>query len=171
MPLGCSTIIGGNFTLKFNGSHIVITTWWKGNIINSLSWCTSCWSFIHIYWQGARKLSKIGKLGSVRTRLMDFNGISIYLEISYAKRLRSCNCIMVHLYLHFLSNCFLRVFLHIWYQVFLSHTNNLYTVVWFQVFLFDTNNYIVSSHYFYLIIVISLNKVSLYISLHKVLSN
>ena len=28
----------------------------------------------------------------------------------------------------------------IWYQVFLSNTNNLHTVVWFQVFLSNTNN-------------------------------
>ena len=42
----------------------------------------------------------------------------------------------------------------IWFQVFLSNTNNLHTVVWFQVFLSDTNDYIVSSNYFYLIIVI-----------------
>ena len=28
----------------------------------------------------------------------------------------------------------------IWYQVFLSHTNNLYMIVWFQVFLYNINN-------------------------------
>ena len=33
-------------------------------------------------------------------------------------------------------------------------TNNLYSIIWFQVFLSNTNNYMVSSNYFYLIIVI-----------------
>ena len=28
----------------------------------------------------------------------------------------------------------------IWYQVFPSNTNNLYTIIWFQVFLSNTNN-------------------------------
>ena len=32
----------------------------------------------------------------------------------------------------------------IWFQVFLSNTNNSYTVIWFQVFLSITNNYKVS---------------------------
>ena len=38
------------------------------------------------------------------------------------------------------------------YQVSLSNTNNLHT--WFQVFLSITINYMISSNYFYLIIVI-----------------
>ena len=29
----------------------------------------------------------------------------------------------------------------IWFQVFLSNTNNLHTIIWFQVFLFNTNNF------------------------------
>ena len=28
----------------------------------------------------------------------------------------------------------------VWYQVFLSNTNNLHTVLWYQVFLSNTNN-------------------------------
>ena len=36
----------------------------------------------------------------------------------------------------------------------LSNTNNLNTVEWFQVFLSNTDNYMVSSNYFYLVIVI-----------------
>ena len=28
----------------------------------------------------------------------------------------------------------------VWFQVFLSNTNNLHTAVWFQVFLSNTNN-------------------------------
>ena len=41
---------------------------------------------------------------------------------------------------------------YIWYQVFLSHKNNLHTVVWFQLFLFDTHDF----KYFCLIRVIYL---------------
>ena len=62
---------------------------------------------------------------------------------------------MVSFYLHFLCCFFLSVFcIVIWYQVFLSYTNNLY--IWFQVFLSNTDNYMVSSNYFYLIIAICL---------------
>ena len=43
--------------------------------------------------------------------------------------------------------------------LFLSDTNNLYTTVWFQVFLYNTNKYMVSSNYFYLIIVFCLHTV------------
>ena len=39
---------------------------------------------------------------------------------------------IVHLYLHFLCSCFLRVFAKS--QVFLLNTNNLHTVVFFQLF-------------------------------------
>ena len=47
----------------------------------------------------------------------------------------------------------------IWYKVFQPNTNWLHIVVWFQVFLFNTNNRMVSSNYFYLMIVICLNTV------------
>ena len=47
-----------------------------------------------------------------------------------------------------------QIYLLIWYQVILSNTDNLKTVLWFQVFLSNTNNYIVSSKYFYLLIVV-----------------
>ena len=40
----------------------------------------------------------------------------------------------------------------------LSNTNNLHTFIWFQVFLSNTNNYIVLSYYFYFIIIICLQK-------------
>ena len=43
------------------------------------------------------------------------------------------------LYLHFW--CYFLSFLHIWYQVFLSNTNNLQIVLWYQVFLSNTNNF------------------------------
>ena len=53
---------------------------------------------------------------------------------------------VIHFYLHFLCNCFLRDFLHtvIQYKVFLSNINNLHTVVWLQVFLSNTNNLLTS---------------------------
>ena len=38
------------------------------------------------------------------------------------------------------------------YQVYPLYTNNLHTILWFKVFLSNTNSYIVSSYYFYLII-------------------
>ena len=50
------------------------------------------------------------------------------------------------------------IFTFIWLQVFLSNTNNLYTIIWCKIFLSNTDNYINSSNYFYLIIVIWLNR-------------
>ena len=41
----------------------------------------------------------------------------------------------------------------------IPQTNNFHTVVWFQVFLSNTNDYMVSSNYFYLMIVICLHTV------------
>ena len=48
-------------------------------------------------------------------------------------------------YLLFLCSYFLRVFFNtvMWYQVFLSNTNNLLTVVRFQGFLSNSNNYMI----------------------------
>ena len=47
----------------------------------------------------------------------------------------------------------------IWYQVLLSNTKKLHIVIWFQAFLSKTNNSMVSSEYFYLIIIIFLHTV------------
>ena len=99
----------------------------------------------------------------------DFNGMSTHLWLFYALRLR--NRVYCKFMLTFLCSCFLRAFYHtvIWYEVFLSNTNNLNRVIWYQVILFNkknayscivsnilrnTNNYNVSSNYFHLIIVI-----------------
>ena len=72
--------------------------------------------------------------------LINFNGMSTCLVLFYSKRIGKL--FIVHLYLHFLCSCFLRVLnTVIWNQVFLSNTNNLYTVVWFQVFLSNTHNF------------------------------
>ena len=43
--------------------------------------------------------------------------------------------------------------------MFSSNIDNLQSIVWFQVFLSNTNNYKFSSYYFYLQIVICLNPV------------
>ena len=51
------------------------------------------------------------------------------------------NCISCTFILTFFVLLFLQSYLHtvIWYQVFLSNTNNLHMVIWYQVFLSNTN--------------------------------
>ena len=73
--------------------------------------------------------------------LIDFNGISIRLELFYTQKWGICvHCTFIFT---LLWTCLLRVLLHTieWYQVFLSNTNNWHTVVWFQVFPSNTNNF------------------------------
>ena len=61
---------------------------------------------------------------------------------------------IVNLYLHFWCSFFFRDLLFSYsISIILTYMNNLYRVVWLQVFLFNTNNHMVSSNYFYLIIV------------------
>ena len=95
---------------------------------------------------------------SMNDSIVDFNGMSIGLGLFYTDRLKNC----VHCKFNLLCNClFSWGFFHtpIWYQVFLSSTNNLYTVLWFQVSLSNTNNYMVSRNHFYLIISICLHTI------------
>ena len=75
----------------------------------------------------------------------------------YAWRLGNCvYCTFIFTFFSVVPEGFLQTV--IWYQVFLSNTNNLHTVVWFQVFLSNTNNYVVLSN-FYLIKVLCLHSV------------
>ena len=43
-----------------------------------------------------------------------------------------------------------------WFQVFLSNTNNLHIAMWFQVFISNAKNYIISRSYLHLIVIICL---------------
>ena len=60
-------------------------------------------------------------------RLNDFDGMSTREALFQTKRF------IVHLYFYFFYGCFSHTV--IWYQVFLSNTNNLQIVIWFHVFL------------------------------------
>ena len=96
--------------------------------------------------------------------MLAFNGISTSLGLFYVQISRHrVHCIFIFT---FLCSCFLDLFFVfwgvgggctiIWYQVFLSNTDNLNTVVWFPEILSASDNHLVSSNYFYLMIVICL---------------
>ena len=72
-----------------------------------------------------------------------FNGTSSRLGLPYT--VRQGITFIVHAYLHFFVKLLFKRFFFfwhtvLWYQVFLSNTNNLPTVIWYQVFLLNTNN-------------------------------
>ena len=69
--------------------------------------------------------------------LINFNDMSTYLVISCLVVMES-HSLYIHIFCVVISLEFLLTVL--WYQVFLSNTNNLHTVLWYQVFLSNTNN-------------------------------
>ena len=97
---------------------------------------------------------------SFNTWSIGFNCMSTLQRLFHAEWLEN--------YVHctFIFTCFMLLFLKIFwhtvirYQLFLCNTDNLYIAAWFQVFLSNSNNYMVSSNYFYLIIIICLHRKS-----------
>ena len=71
--------------------------------------------------------------------LINFNDMSTHLGLFYACQFSNCvSYTFIFIFLQF----FLKRFLHtvIWYQVYISNTNDLHSNIWYQVFLSNTNN-------------------------------
>ena len=63
--------------------------------------------------------------------LIDSNVIPTSVGLFYVK--------IVHIYIYLVVSLEL-LYIVVWFQIFLSNTNNLHTDVWFQVFQLNTNN-------------------------------
>ena len=87
------------------------------------------------------------RLSAAATSLIAFYGISTTIRLLYVERLGNCiYCAFYFLLCRFFANSYIKYFYLI--QI-------ICRVVWFQLSLSNSNDYMVSSHYFYLRIVIN----------------
>ena len=107
--------------------------------------------YFQVSWHG-KQISNVSlfRYVSAVDWLVDFNGMSTHVGVFHAERLG--NCIHSMSIFIFFVQLFLKRFWYtaIWYQVFLSNTNNLHTIIWFQVFSSNTDN-LYSVLWFYVI--------------------
>ena len=95
-----------------------------------------CLTLSIIRYRSKVKWRNSGKVSPTPTpRCSSFWKGSLRVALEYGHQLYIYVCICIFFY-----SCFLRVFAHSYISIFLSNTNNLYTLMWFQVFLSNTNN-------------------------------